>query len=416
MSIKNSKNYLGILTGTSMDSIDIAFCNFEKKIPNILLFEQYEYPEKIKSQIRKEFDLLHLLNTKFEEKDNWKECEENITNLYISIIKDFIGKNKINEDDISGIGVHGQTAFYDCNEDEPILIELGDFGRISDNFKFPIIADFRQSDIDFGGRGAPLAPLFHEYVFSLKDINQIVINIGGISNATILMKDKIVSGLDIGPGNGLIDLFMRTFFKEKYDNNGEIAQKYFKDFNDDKTLNLLLDSMLAHKYDKSIGNMVINLHFLYGYMDECNIDSQILVQKKGSQDYYGKLVSLLTSLTSKNIINFLISNNLKNIDEVIICGGGVKNKMLMKLISEELKNSFQNVKLIKSEDRGVNHQTIEACLFAWLAMNYLTGNELNYENITGCSGSQLIGGEYREGLSMDLLDIPTNEGDDNDKD
>ena len=99
MSIKNSKNYLGILTGTSMDSIDIAFCNFEKKIPNILLFEQYEYPEKIKSQIRKEFDLLHLLSTKFEEKDNWKECEENITNLYISIIKDFIGKNKINEDD-----------------------------------------------------------------------------------------------------------------------------------------------------------------------------------------------------------------------------------------------------------------------------------------------------------------------------
>ena len=90
--------------------------------------------------------------------------------------------------------------------------------------------------------------------------------------------------------------------------------------------------------------------------------------------------------------------------------------MLIKLISEELKNSFQNVKLIKSEDRGVNHQTIEACLFAWLAMNYLTGNELNYENITGCSGSQLIGGEYREGLSMDLLDIPTNEGDDNDKD
>ena len=113
MSIKNSKNYLGILTGTSMDSIDIVFCNFEKKIPNILLFEQYEYPEKIKSQIRKEFDLLHLLSTKFEEKDNWKECEENITNLYISIIKDFIGKNKINEDDISRIGEHGQTAFYD---------------------------------------------------------------------------------------------------------------------------------------------------------------------------------------------------------------------------------------------------------------------------------------------------------------
>ena len=98
MSIKNSKNYLGILTGTSMDSIDIAFCNFEKKLPNIFLFEQYKYPEKIKRQIRKEFDLLHLLSTKFEKKDNWKECEENITNLYISIIKDFIGKNKINED------------------------------------------------------------------------------------------------------------------------------------------------------------------------------------------------------------------------------------------------------------------------------------------------------------------------------
>ncbi len=76
MSIKNSKNYLGILTGTSMDSIDIAFCNFEKKIPNILLFEQYEYPKKIKSQIRKEFDLLHLLSTKLKKRTTGKNVKK----------------------------------------------------------------------------------------------------------------------------------------------------------------------------------------------------------------------------------------------------------------------------------------------------------------------------------------------------
>ena len=372
----DNKLYIGILSGTSMDSIDCGIYSFHNSALKEIAFYENDYPKNIKNEIIKNLETL---------KENYikNEINTNLSNEYSKIINRVLKKENIQAEDIEAIGMHGQTISHLKYDNKNISIQLGSPNVFAKNTMIKVVSDFRNHDIENGGEGAPLAPLFHDYVFKEHKKKRIIVNIGGISNISLLKNshnDK-VRGHDTGPGNTLIDSWMKNNYNKNFDENGNIASKYRVDDN-------LLNIFLKDNYFKKLGpKSTTTEYFCYDWILEKIKSKKILLGK-------GDVLATLTALTAISIINS-IKDNYSVCDEIFVCGGGAFNKTLISNIKEFAEEIFQTEILVDTTKiLGLNPKSVEAGLFAWLAMCKINKIKLNYTEVTGAKEPCILGQVY----------------------
>ena len=365
---KNIKHFhsLGIMTGTSLDGIDISLISsdgqkFIKSIHN----KTYNYSSELKNQFK---TLIKIINeekiTNIREFERYKALEK-VFNIYcIKKIQSFLKDFKVNIKDINIVGFHGQTIYHNANK--KISIQMGSGKYLANFFGVPFIVNFRNRDIFDGGQGAPLVPIFHKTIFDNIKKPVYVINIGGISNVTWIGYDNFFSA-DVGPGNTLIDQYCVTYLKKKYDLNGS----YSKMGNINKTL---LKNWLAKDIFKfSLPNSFDNYEFI--------LEKFIERKEKANYDVLATLTKLTATLIYKS--HKLFPEKPKT---WVICGGGIHNKSII----DELK-TISGKKIFVSSELGWSPDFIESQAFGYLAIRRILNLASSFPNTTGVQKPTICG-------------------------
>ena len=355
---------LGLMSGTSGDGVDASIISSDgitqyKEILN----HYFEYDQNI-------YEKLHNIKGKIFEQEDLKKNRDVINNLEKEITL-FHAKvvNKVLEltdKKIDFIGFHGQTIYH--SPIEKISKQIGDGNLLSQLTKKIVIYDFRQNDIKNGGEGAPLVPIFHRKIVEQKKIELpvCILNIGGVTNITAIgnyNKEGFLSK-DLGPGNCLIDEWIRKNTKNKFDKDGEVAKK-------GKTNNLILNQALDNFYNKTnqISSSFDIKDFSLGFVRGLSIEDG---------------TATLTEFTGKIIKAGLLSyySDTKNKTlRVLICGGGRKNLTLI----ENIKSGTQKDLIIQPiDDYGIDGDYVESQAFAFIAIRSFLGLPISFPETTGC--------------------------------
>jgi anhydro-N-acetylmuramic acid kinase len=363
-----SKNLysLGLMSGTSMDGIDASIIKSDGEKTIEVIDNMYlMYSASVKLKLKKLVNSCNSKNSIKKLSKRIKKIENEITIKYASISKQILKKNKrIN---VNFIGLHGQTILH--KPKQGISLQIGNSKLLSRLTKKTVISDFRTNDILNGGQGAPLTPLYHKIILSKIKTNlpAIIVNIGGISNITLIKKNKKILSFDTGPGNYLIDKWVKKKLKVEFDNLGMLARA--GKVNNKILKKLLRDPYYKKKYPKSLDVKKFNLNDLkkISIEDGCATLSMLTV------------VSICSSIKSLNI-------KPKNI---IFCGGGRKNNFIIENIKKILKKP---VKLI--DEFNFNGDFIESQAFAFLAIRSFLNKYISLPEMTGvkkpCLGGKIF--------------------------
>ena len=351
------KIFIGTMSGTSHDGIDICAMKFSNHI-SLLKFNSYNYPASLKREISKAIQQQELSLEKYFELNN------RIGVAFSRSINKFLAQNKINKINVAAIGLSGQTLFHKPKGKYPFSIQAGDPKIVANECGIDVVGDFRNDHIKLGGEGAPLVPEFHQKIFSKKNTPLAVLNIGGISNFTYLDGKDNFYGSDCGPGNALMDIYCQNFLSLPFDNKGLLAKNGSVHI---PSLNKMLsDPFFRRRHPKSTGKEIFNIGFI-----------PKLLLKKSS----GDVLATLTELTAICIAKSLHSPK-KMPNRVIVCGGGIKNKFLIKSIEKHMKMA-----LTPCKEYGFDPQAIEAMAFGWMARQRVCRNPLIVKKNKGLLGS-----------------------------
>jgi len=365
---------LGLMSGTSGDGVDASIIesngiNQFKPIKD----KYFEYDSNIYKSIHTLKESIHSPKDLQKYSLELIDLEKKITLFHGKVITDIIKNIKIDL-----IGFHGQTIYH--NSKEKISNQLGDARLLFQLIKKKIIYNFRQNDIKNGGEGAPLSPIFHQIISDqIKlDLPAIILNIGGISNVTIIKKYNDESNLtsrDIGPGNCMIDTWVRKNSNQKFDNDGSLASR-------GSVNEVIFENGLELFGNKIIEDKTFSL-------DVNNFDISFA---RGLSLEDG--AATLTDLTAR-IIGASLSSSVSRIQnkvlKVLVCGGGRKNKFFMKKIRE---NSSNNLIIKPIDDYGINGDFVESQAFAFLAIRSILKLPISFPGTTGClkfcSGGEVV--------------------------
>ena len=360
-----SKEYtaLGLMSGTSGDGVDASIIKSDGKSKFDIITDKYfEYNEEIfkeihglKEKIHKTKDLKIFIN-------EINSLEKNITLFHAKIIKE-ISKN--NEFDL--VGFHGQTIYH--NSIEKISKQLGDGKLLAQLCKKNIVYNFRENDIKNGGEGAPLTPIFHQLIatkYNL-DLPTCILNIGGISNITIIGEPTGSFGFtsrDIGPGNCLIDSWIRKNSNLKFDKDGILASR--------GTRNDIIFEQAQELFGNRPNQKTLSL--------DVN-DFDVSFARGLSLEDGAATLTDFTARIIGSALFVLLSKVSNKIWKVIVCGGGRKNKILIENIK---KNTLKNLIIQPIDDYGINGDFVESQAFAYLAIRNILQEPISFPDTTGC--------------------------------
>ncbi len=372
-----SKSYysLGLMSGTSMDGVDASIIRSDGKAQYIAILDNYfQYPKDIFQDLTKLRDKIKSSKELKKFEKQIKSIEKEITLFHAKAVNKILKKLKVNVD---FIGFHGQTIFHSAKE--KISKQLGDGDLLSKHTKKTVIYNFRQNDLKNGGQGAPLTPIFHKLVQNQYKLKSplYILNIGGIANVTCIDKNDFMYSTDIGPGNCLIDQWIRLNSKRKYDKDGKIAST-------GKINKIILNKSLEYFDDKD-GPKSHDVKDFY------------LPSFRGLSLEDG--AATLTEYTSEIINQSLEKLSLKMAEtseyNIVISGGGRKNKFLIKNIEKKInvKGAFKkSLKLI--DDFGIDGDFVESQAFAYLAIRSYLNLPISFPETTGvckpCSGGTIV--------------------------
>ena len=362
-----NKSYysLGLMSGTSMDGVDASLIKSDGLSKyNTISNKYFEYDKNlyqnltnIRDKISNSKDLEILSN-------DLKSIEKEITLFHAKVVNEITKESTF---EIDFIGFHGQTIFH--NADEKISRQLGDGKLLSQLTKKTVVYNFRENDLNNGGEGAPLSPIFHQLIVKENkiDLPVCVLNIGGIANITAIGSNepKDLESYDIGPGNCLIDEWIRKKTKKKYDDNGQTAKA---GKTSEIILNQALDSFNNRKNKDSLSfdTKDFDLNFVRALSLE---DGAATLT-----DFSGRIVgAALFSLLSR------VSDKLW---KVLVCGGGRKNTTLMNRIK---KRTLKNLVIQLIDDYGINGDFVESQAFAYLAIRSYLKLPISFPETTGCN-------------------------------
>jgi anhydro-N-acetylmuramic acid kinase len=352
---------IGLMSGTSGDGIDASIIKSDGENKVYFIGNQFiPYEEKIKIKIRSLKEKINLILDLKKNKLEIDTLEREITLLHAKAVNYIIKKYEIEKSKINLIGFHGHTILHKFKEKK--TKQIGDGNLLSQLTKLNVINNFRQNDINNGGQGAPLVPIFHKLLKEKLKLKTpiLFVNIGGISNLTYIGKDQEVISLDTGPGNFLIDKILQLKSKNKieFDKDGKIAFSGNIDKN-------ILDSYLCDPFYDSLPPKSLDVNdFSLSPLRSLSLEDSVAT------------LSELTSLTIVNALNFFkIKPN-----EIILCGGGRKNKYLFKRIKKLSKILTNNI-----DEYEMNGDFIESQAFAYIAIRSFLKKSISYPETTGVS-------------------------------
>lgn len=365
--------YIGLISGTSMDGIDCVIADINKQAFRIIASENVSYPTQLQEQ------LIQLKFNSTIDLENYGQINNEVGHAFAHAANTLIAHAGIEKINIKAIGSHGQTIFHSppFNQKKGFSLQLGNPHTIARESGITTIADFRNMDMALGGEGAPLAPALHYALFQSTQHDRFIVNVGGIANITYLPASGCASDViafDTGPGNVLLDAWIKKHKQYHYDHNGQWAAS-------GQVQQALLNALLTEPYfncppPKSTGFEKFNLDWLA---------RMSALKPYAAEDVQATLLQL-TVKTISNAINHYTRTN----SQVFLCGGGAHNQHFVKELSKQLPT--HQVKLI--DELGIASDYVEALCFAWLAKNRIEQITVPIHYFTGASHSSLCGVIY----------------------
>lgn len=380
--------YIGLMSGTSLDGADGVLVDFSGAVPQVLLSASTPFPPAFQGE------LLALNSPGPDELHRAALAANQLVVLYARVVKALLAQASgqgISPEQIHAVGAHGQTVRHRPQEfsDNPLgggattgyTLQLNNPALLAELTGLDVVADFRTADLAAGGQGAPLVPAFHQAVFAQPERAVAVLNIGGISNLTLLPANTAqaaatVTGFDCGPGNALMDFWCLHHTGQPYDASGAWAAS-------GQVLPGLLSVLLAEPYfakapPKSTGRDLFHPGWLGA-------------QLKGFEDCRPQDVqATLTALTAQACARDLL-RHAPHSSELLVCGGGAFNAELMR----QLARALPGISVQSTTARGLPPLQVEAAAFAWLARAWHQRQPGNLPAVTGASGPRVLGALYR---------------------
>ena len=351
---------LGLMSGTSVDGIDIATLITDGKTKIKLgPSEYYPFSKSFSTKIKSVFKT-KLNVEKSRKQKRIVEIENEFTHLNLIAINKFLKKNKINKKKIDVIGFHGQTISH--NPSNGYSWQIGNSQKLANLLNIKVVSNFRENDIKNGGQGAPLTPIFHYYLTKKIKKKICFINLGGISNVTYF-NHRIKTGLnnmvafDAGPCCSLIDDWISKNSNKKFDNFGSLARK-------GNIKKKIIHDFLSKSYFSKLPPKSLDRSFF----------SLSLLRKLNIEDGAATLNYLVAESLLKAFYYFP-----NNPELCILSGGGRLNKFLVELIGNKLKKP----RVLLAEKYNWNGDSIEAHAFAYLSVRKLLNLPITFPKTTG---------------------------------
>ena len=358
--------YLGLISGTSADSIDSVLVGFQRGVPQLLASHSHPWPDVLRQRM-----LTMAQGTTALTLDAFGHLDVEIGHGFADAALALLEHSHTPAAAVRAIGSHGQTLRHRPSGDHPFTLQLGDPSVIAERCGIDVVADFRRADIAAGGQGAPLLPALHAMLLARAGHTRVVLNLGGIANITVLGADGRVLGFDTGPANGLLDAWCLQQRGESFDRDGAYAASGHCD--DDLLDTLLADAYFALAPPKSTGREYFHLDWLARH-------------RRLTALAPADVQATLLELTARSIAS-AIARQAPDVEEVLACGGGVHNGALMRRLGELLAPRA----LVSTTRDGVDPDYLEATAFAWLARQRLLGLPGNLPAVTGARGPRVLG-------------------------
>ncbi|MEM7257325.1 MAG: anhydro-N-acetylmuramic acid kinase [Pseudomonadota bacterium] len=355
--------YIGLMSGTSVDSIDAALLSVDSDQFELIGTATTAYDSALRTA------LLTLKTTPSTSLSQLIELDHRVACAFAEAANQLLRNSLVTAKQITAIGSHGQTIFHLPDSANAGTMQIGDPSLIAALTGIDVIADFRRADMAAGGQGAPLAPAFHR--FALGTDGQVVLNLGGIANITVLQADTI--GFDTGPANSILDECAQRNLQQPFDDNGNWART--GQVNQALLRALLQDSYFAKPPPKSTGTDYFNLDWVLRHTGAISV---------AAEDLQRTLVEL-TAISVADGIRLYGTGA-----PVYVCGGGLKNTLLL----EQIRHHLNDVPVNALDDAGINADACECCTFAWLAYRFRSGLPGNLPSVTGASRAVLLGALY----------------------
>ena len=346
---------LGLMSGTSMDGLDASIIRSDGNTEYSIILDRYfEYGPNIRQ------NLINLRSKIAEENDlknhheEIKLIERELTIFHAEAVNNILNELKI---EVDFLGFHGQTIYHDSKK--KLSKQIGDGRLLSQMTKKLVIYDFRQNDIKNGGEGAPLASVYHKLIVEILNKQKkiklpiTILNIGGITNITTIDKNYNIMSKDIGPGNCMIDKWIISNSKKKYDESGKIGE--------------------SGKIDKFILEQ-----FLDNFFTKKNIDKRSLDINDFDISFARGLSLENGTATITEITAEILSKKILQ-DNIYVCGGGRKNKYLIKRLEDKISKTIKNI-----DSLGIDGSYIESQAFAYLAIRSFLKLPISFPDTTGC--------------------------------
>jgi anhydro-N-acetylmuramic acid kinase len=365
--------YIGLMSGTSIDSIDAILADFSQTTPIIVAHRETEISSALRAEI------LALSTPGEDHIDRLGHCDTALGRLFAQATNDLLAQTDITHNQVRAIGSHGQTIRHrppQTGVENPFTLQIGDPNIIAATTNITTVADFRRRDLALGGQGAPLVPAFHEDAFHSVTSDRAILNVGGIANVTWVPTSGEAYGFDTGPGNMLMDSWCQKHQQKPYDDNGVWAASGNVQL--ELLKRLLKHPFLAKTAPKSTGREDFNIDWLERVISSVS-------NSLATQDVQATLLEF----TARTVAD-AIKNLGKHNKEVYVCGGGAFNGRFMKRLQELLNND----KVVTTSALGVDPKHVEGLAFAWLAKRTLQKLSGNMPSTTGASKETILGGVY----------------------
>jgi len=373
------QHFIGLMSGTSLDGVDGVLAQIHPQgqlVVQTHAFTAFDGPFKV--------ELMALNQSGENELHRSALAGNQIARHYAQVVQDLLVTSGLQAQDIAAIGAHGQTVRHRPLEFDgdtslqraPVgyTLQLINPALLAELTGIDVVADFRNRDLAAGGQGAPLVPAFHQGVFGRQGSCVAVLNIGGISNLSVLHPDGSVLGWDCGPGNALMDFWCSTHTGQAFDHNG--AWSATGQVTPDLLATLMAEAFLQRTPPKSTGRDLFNPAWL---------QERLPAETLPAQDVQATLTEFTALACAHDV-----QRHAPQAQELIVCGGGALNGQLMQRLALHLPG----VQVVGSELRGLPPLQVEAAAFAWLAAKTVRRETSSLPSVTGAQGARILGAIY----------------------
>jgi anhydro-N-acetylmuramic acid kinase len=363
--VSSAELYIGLMSGTSLDGVDAVLADLAGARPRLLADFHLPFDAPLQRE-------LLALNARCDNELERAALAGNaLAQRYAQAVEAALAKATTPASAVRAIGCHGQTIRH--RPELGFTTQIGNAALLAELTGLRVVADFRSRDVAAGGQGAPLAPAFHAALFGNAKEDRVALNLGGIANLSYLPRNGTVTGFDSGPGNCLLDAWIREHHRKPYDRDGRWAAS-------GRVIPRLLSRLLAHPYfrrrpPKSTGREEFSLKWLR--------------HRLRSNDRAVDVQATLNELTALTVAR-AVRQYCPRAREVFVCGGGARNLALFTRLAAMLPRT----RVATTAVLGIEPEHVEALAFAWLARQALKREPGNLPAVTGARGARVLGAIY----------------------